>query len=219
VAGANDDWRLQVDLHDPRHVSQLFERLDAADLEHDLSAAYRDRVIVSRDGGRVFLYTGTREQAESARGLIERLDGEHRWDATLELAHWHPDAEAWEDPDVPSPGNEAEREVERKERESTERLETELSSVPDFEVRIDLPSRHEAARFAERLQAEGLPTVHRWRYVLIGVESEADGEALAERIRGDAPDGSTVAVEGTWRAAYKERPPNPFAFLGGLAGN
>jgi hypothetical protein len=41
---------------------------------------------------------------------------------------------------------------------------------------------------------------------------------LAARIEDEAPTGSSVKIEGTWKAAYAERPQSPFAVLGGLAG-
>jgi hypothetical protein len=72
--------------------------------------------------------------------------------------------------------------------------------------------------FSEQLREEGLPAVHRWRYLPVGATDEDNAKALAERIRDAAPAGSRVAAEGTWAAAYAERPPNPFAVLGGLGG-
>ena len=214
----NDDWRLQVDLHDASHMQQLGERLEARELEHDLSDAFNDRVIVSRDDSTVFLYAGSREQAESARELIVRLDEEHGWSADLDLKRWHPVAEEWEDPDKPFPEATTPTASEREELMAAERREAEKSGHPEFEVRVDLPSRHDAIRFAEQLRNEGLPTVHRWKFLLVGVEDEDSAKMLAERIRSEAPAGSKVSVEGTWNAAYDERPPNPFAILGGLGG-
>jgi hypothetical protein len=73
-------------------------------------------------------------------------------------------------------------------------------------------------RFAEQLQGEGLPAVHRWKYLLVGATDEDMAKALAERIRAEAPPESRVNVEGTWAAAYAERPRNPFAVFGGLGG-
>jgi hypothetical protein len=213
----NDDWRLQVDLHDESHPSQLAQRLDAGELSHDLSDAFHDRVIVSRDGTTVFLYAGTREQAESAREAIVALDEQHGWDADLDLRRWHPLAEKWEDPDKPLPDGEEAEEAEREALMAAERKQTE-DGHPEFEVRVDFPSRHDALSFSEQLRGEGLPTVHRWKYLLVGAEDEDGAKALAERIRGEAPPGSSVSVEGTWSAAYDERPPNPFAILGGLGG-
>lgn len=154
----NDDWRLQVDVDHPK---SLLDGLDAEELEHDLSRAFHDRVVVSRDAAKLA------EQAE----LI-----------------------------------------------AAERKRVEESGEPEYEVRVDLPSRHEAARFSEQLNTEGLPAVHRWRFLLIGATDEDTAKALAERLREEAPSGSTVKVEGTWKEAYAERrpKPNPFAVLGGL---
>lgn len=75
----------------------------------------------------------------------------------------------------------------------------------------------EHAARVERLDAQGLRSVHRWKYVLLGATDEDSANELAERIRAEVPPGSKVAVEGTWREAYAERPHSPFSFLGGLA--
>jgi hypothetical protein len=212
----NDDWRLQVDLREENHARALTERLDAQQLQHDLSEAFHDRVIVTRDGATVFLYAGTCEQAEKARDAVEAEARQHGWALDVDFRHWHPDAEEWEDPDAAPADDEASRKAEHEELMAAERKETEERGYPEFEVRIDLPSRHDALHFAERLRGEGLPTVHRWKFVLVGATDEDNAKALAERIRSEAPSGSRISVEGTWKAAYDERPPNPFAVLGGL---
>jgi hypothetical protein len=212
----NDDWRLQVDLHDASHLRQLGERLEARELEHDLSDAFHDRVIVSRDDSTVFLYAGSREQAESAREVIVSLDQRHGWNADLDLKRWHPVAEEWEDPDKSLPEGETAEKAEHAELMATERREAEKSGQPEFEVRVDMPSRHDAIHLAEQLRSEGLPTVHRWRYLLVGAEDEDSAKALAERIRAEAPSDAQVGVEGTWELAYAEQPRNSFSVLGGL---
>jgi hypothetical protein len=84
-------------------------------------------------------------------------------------------------------------------------------------VQVELPSRDEADRFAERLRSEGLPTVHRAHYVLVGAADEDSARELADRVRSEAPAGSQVAVQGTFKEIADDLP-NPFAFLGGLAG-
>lgn len=212
----NDDWRLQVDLREESHAHTLTERLDAQQLQHDLSEAFHDRVIVTRDGSRVFLYAGTRDQAERARGAIEADARGHGWQLEVDFRHWHPIAEEWEDPDKPLPGDDAARLAEREELMAREREETGRRGQPEFEVRVDLPSHHDAVRLSEQLRGEGVPTVHRWRYLLVGAGDEDSAKTLAERIRAESPTGSRVTVEGTWAKAYAERPPNPFAVLGGL---
>lgn len=214
----NDDWRLQVDVREEGHAHALTERLDAEQLEHDLSAAFHDRVVVSRDGARVFLYAGTREQAERARDVIEAEAKQHGWTVDVDFCHWHPTAEDWEDPDKPLPENDAAKLAEHQALMSRELEETAWSGHPEFEVRVDLPSRHDAVRFSEQLREESLPAVHRWKFLLVGAANEDMAKTLAERIRDEAPAGSRVNVEGTWAKAYAERPPNPFAVLGGLGG-
>lgn len=214
----NDEWRLQVDPRDPSHAQALTERLEARELEHDLSNAFHDRVIVSRDDDRIFLYAGSREQAESARELLLKLAQQHGWELDLELKRWHPAAEEWEDPDKPLPADDAAKMAEHQALIAAERKETEERGFPEFEVRIDLASHHDALHLVERLRGEGLLPVHRWKYVLVGATDEDNAQALAKQIEGDVPPGSKVSVEGTWKATYAERPPNPFAFLGGLGG-
>jgi hypothetical protein len=212
----NDDWRLQIDLHEQDRAQMLTERLDAHQLQHDLSEAFHDRVIVTRDGARVFLYAGTRDQAERARDAIEADARRHDWQLEVDFRRWHPIAEEWEDPDEPLPGDDGARRAEREALMAREREETARRGHPEYEVRVDLPSHHDAVGLSDQLQKEGLPTVHRWKYLLVGASDEDSARALAERIRDEAPSGARVKVEGTWAVAYAERPRNPFAVLGGL---
>jgi len=212
----NDDWRIQVDPREPEHAGVLVDHLEARELEHDLSSAFHDRVVVTRDDARVFLYAGSREQAEGARDLVLLLAEQHGWNLDLELKRWHSTVEDWKDPDKPLPDGDAAKLAEHEALIAAERQETEERGYPELEVRIDLPSHHEARRFAEQLRSEGLPVVHRWRFVLLGAADEDQAKALAERIRAEAPPDSRVSVEGTWQAAYAESPRSPFAVLGGL---
>jgi hypothetical protein len=214
----NDEWRLQIDVREESHVESLVERFDAEDLDHELSEAFHDRVIVSHDGPRVFLYAGTREQTESARVLIGKLADQNGWTAETELRHWHPAAEEWEDPDLPLPEGDAAEVAEHEELIAAERKGLEERGAPEFEVRVDLPSHRDAVRFAELLRAEGLPAVRRWKYLVVGAADEDSAKALATRLEGEAPSGSTVTAEGSGQVAWAERPPNPFAVFGGLGG-
>jgi hypothetical protein len=214
----NDEWRLQIDVQGEGNAGTLAERLDAAELEHELSEAFHDRLIVSGDGARVFVYAGSREQAERARDLIVGLAEAHDWALDTELTHWHPEAEEWEAPDLPLPEGDAARIAEHEELIAVERRELEEQGAPEFEVRVDLPSHREAVRFTELLRAEGLPAVRRWKYLVVGATDEDAARALATRLEGEAPAGSKVTVEGSGQVAWAERPANPFAVFGGLGG-
>jgi hypothetical protein len=209
----NDDWRLEIRIGDAARAEELVELLEEPELEHDLSGAFHDRVIVSRDDDVVFLYAGSREQIDGARELLDTIAEQKSWGMHPNLRRWHAAAEDWEDPDGPV---DADAQAEHERLMAAERKQVEETGSPEFEVRVDLPSRHEAVEFAGRLREEGLPLVHRWKFVLVGAASEDDAKALAERLRSEAPAGSEVKVEGTWSAANAERPNNPFAVLGGL---
>ncbi len=210
----NDDWRLRIEVHEPETARRLLERLDSSELEHKLETSFGDRVVVSREGSTVFCYAGAREQAEQARAVTERLAGEHGWQIDAELLHWHPTAEAWEDPDKPLPTSDAEQAAEHAQLIARERSEHQ----PEFEVRVECDSRQAAQELAERLRSEGLSSVHRAAYVLVGAADEDSATALADRIRAEAPPGSTVTAEGTVAAVMSAVGPNPFSVFGGLAG-
>jgi hypothetical protein len=175
-------------------------------------------VIVSRDGDTLFLYSATREQIESARAAVEKLAEQHGWAIEVELRRWHPDSEEWEDPDKPLPASEAERAAEHEELIAAERQAVAEGGEPEFEIRVDLPSRRDAAHFEDRLRAEGLPAVRRWKYLVLGATDEDSGRELAKRLEEEAPAGSTVTLEANERAIYEDRPSNPFAIFGGLGG-
>lgn len=146
------------------------------------------------------------------------LAQKHEWKLEVDFKRWHPTAEEWEDPDLPLPNSDAARKAEHEALIAAERRQVEESGHPEYEVRVDLPSFHEASQFADTLRGEGLPVVHRWKFLLIGVTDEDSGKELVEKIQNQAPPGSKVALEGTWAAAYAERSPNPFAIFGGLGG-
>jgi hypothetical protein len=173
-------------------------------------------VIVTQDEDLVFLYAGTREQAEKVRDLVEAEARQHLWTVDVDLRRWHPIAEEWKGPDELLPVDKDARQAEREALMAREREDATKRGYPEFEVRVDLLSHHDAVHLAEQLVAEGLPTVRRWKYLVVGVTDEDSDKALAERIRGEAPTGSRVEVEGTWAAVYATYPSNPFAVLGGL---
>lgn len=102
---ADDEWRVEIELDDADHGFSLGERLRAFDLDDDVRKRLGDRVVVTRDGSRVFLYarseSDVREAARVAHGLIE----EDRLTAELAITRWHPAAQEWKDISVPLPGS------------------------------------------------------------------------------------------------------------------
>lgn len=212
----SDDWRLRIDLREGRRAFELARQLEAAELEHELATGFPERVVVSRDEAEVFCYTGSREQAERARELIARVAGREGWEIETELRRWHPVAEEWEDPDAPLPSTASERESEHAELIERERAQTSQTGAPDFEVRVQCRSHGDAVDLSDRLRAEGIPSVRRWHYVVIGASDEDSARALADRIEQESPAGSVVTTEGTQHIVRATAPSNPFAIFGGL---
>jgi hypothetical protein len=215
----DDDWRLQIDLDDEGIGGELADHLRAAELEHDLSLDIDRRVIVSHEGERIFLYAGDREQLDRAQGAIQKFIDAKDWQANLELRHWHPVADEWEDPDKPLPTTDAEKEAEHEELMKTEDEETAARhGRAEFEVSVKFPTNHEAREFAKVLKEEGLQPVRRFHYMVVGAADQDAADKLAERIRAEAPADAEVKAEYSLRELWDEQPPNPFFFLGGLAG-
>ena len=214
----NDDWRVRINLHEDGLAHDLTEQFDANELEHDLEHSFHERVIVSRDGPVVFCYAGSREQAEAVRDLANQVAQRHEWPIDVAISHWHPVSEEWETPDAPLPATPAAVEEEHEERVRDEREESAEEGYPEFEVRVQCRSRHDAGELSHRLESEGVPHVRRSHYLLIGATDEDSAQALAERLRGEAPEGSEVLVEMNRRSVYEHRPFNPFTLLGGLGG-
>src|SRR5690348_14657814 len=215
----SDDWRLQVGLFDDGAARELTERLAAERLGENVETAFGDQLIVSVDGPDVLCYAGERAQAELAADAIRAIAAERGWDVELRLKRWHPTAEEWEDPEVPLPTTDAERAAERAQRVAKEREESAERGYAEYEVRIQCSSHRETVELADRLQEEGLPLLRRWRYLLIGASDEDSANALAERLRAEAPAGSTVVAEVSQRAAWDDDPSRgSFAVFGGLGG-
>jgi len=218
LTAVNDDWRLRVTLGEHDHADTVAGSLAATEIEHDVATSLDDRVIVSRDGTEVFCYARSRDQIERAEKLIASLAAEHGWDPVFELRRWHPDSEEWEDPEEALPTSDRERAAERAELMESERVESEAQGYPEYEVRVQCSSHGEASALADRLAAEGLPHVRRWRYVVIGATDEDSAQALADRLRSEAPEGSEVTVEGSVGATLESKPANPYSWFGGLGG-
>jgi hypothetical protein len=215
----NDDWRLQIDLEDEGISGKVADLMRSNELENELAFDLKDSVIVSREGERIFVYAATREPLDLVREKTAEFFDSKGWKGEFELRHWHPVADEWEDPDDPLPTSEADKEAEHEQLIATEDAETAArGGRAEFEVSVKFPTHHEARDFAKKLEEEGLQPVRRWHYMVVGAADEDAANELAERIRAEAPADAEVKAEYSLREIYDEQPPNPFFFLGGLAG-
>jgi len=195
-------------------VHQAGRRLDAHTRVERDDGHSLPRLAVTHNGDQVFLYADSQVAAEQARAAVQQALGAAGLDGTLSVLRWHPLEERWEDAAKPLPLSEEQRAGEhaRLEREETE--ESEHAGYPEWEVRVTLPSHHDARAFAARLRDVGIPVNQRWRHLLVGANDEDDAAALAERIRREAPAGSEIHSEGNGLPYWGQL--HPFAYLGGI---
>jgi hypothetical protein len=212
-----DDWRLKAEMESDGLVGRLVELLRARSLAEDLRERLGSRLVVSHNGPELFVYGERREDIEQAQRVVEDLAREHDLDVRTTVQRWHPVEEEWEDASVPLPDDPEDIQRELARRDAEDEAESEEQGYPEWEVRLTLPSPREARELAERLEAEGIPVVRRWRHVLVGAETESDAQVLAERLRGEAPPGTEFHIELNGLEIWRQIHPAPLTVLGGLA--
>jgi hypothetical protein len=212
----NDDWRVQVTCPTTATAANLSELLREGDFQHSLQDAAGERVVVSVDGHELFLYAGTRTQADRATEAVKSLIASSGVTARTELRRWHPVSEQWIDADLPMPDSESAIAAEHAEMIAAEREEQTSLNYAEWEVRISTNSHRETLELADKLRQDGIPSLRRWRFLLVGAADEDTANALAERIRAVAGPDAKVEVEASYQSVEAEVGTNPFAIFGGL---
>lgn len=193
---ANDDWRIRIEVEEEEHASGLLDRLggdldkEARELASELESK---RLVVSRDGDTVFVYAGTRAEADSAHAVVEAQLRAHGIEArTSRVEHWIDEEDRWDD----EPAG-----------ETWEEEQLERGFAP-WEVRVECASRQEANELAAQLESEGYKPERRFNFLIVGAASREDADALGTRLHGEVEAGGEVVLEA--------EPGNPFAIFGGL---
>jgi hypothetical protein len=207
----HDEFRVQVKAHEPKEVLAALHALEnGADAHRELP-----RVAVTHEQDHVYLYADSLPAAEQARDVVRAALAQRGVAGALAISRWHPLEERWEDASAPLPATDGERAAEHARLEKLETDESIEAGHAEWEVRINLPTHHDARAFAERLRGEGIPVNQRWRHLLVGANDEDDADALAKRLRVEAPEGSEIVAQGNgleyWRMLH------PYAVLGGIA--
>ena len=97
---AADEFRVEIDLDDEAHGHPFSERLGALDLDDEVKQRLGDRVVVTRDGPHMFVYTERREAAAEAERVVRETlvdDGLH---AEVRVTRWNPATAQWQDADT-----------------------------------------------------------------------------------------------------------------------
>jgi len=198
-----DEWRVEIDLDDEAHGFGIGERLRAHSLDDEARKRLGGRVVVTRDGPRVFLYAGSEAEAREAELVARELVANEDLSADIAVTRWHPVAEEWQDATVSLPASEAEEQDEVRSKEQHELEEAKEEDSYDWLVKAELPSRDEAAELEERLRGEGLPVHRRWRYVTVDAVTKEQANELGARLREEAPEAEV------WIEANPDDIPSP----------
>jgi hypothetical protein len=190
-----DEWRVEIDLDDEEHGYGLGERLRARDLDDEARKRLGGRVMVTRDGPRVFLYAGSEDETREAERVARELVTDEDLTAEIRATRWHPAEEAWKDASIPLPRTEGEEQEELDRKEAAEWQEAVEEGSFDWIVKVELPSGAEAAELTDRLTDEGYRVHRRWRYLTIDVVTEEQANELASSLRDVLPPGSEVSVD------------------------
>jgi hypothetical protein len=165
--------------------------------------------MVTRDGSRLFLYAESESQAREAERVVRDLVDADELSAEISVTRWHPIAEEWKDASLPVPRTPGEEEAEYAAREAAEAREAQIEGAYDWHVVVHLSGRDEAAELGDRLEREGVPVTHRWRYVVASALTEERAEELAERIRSELPGDADIRIE----VDLSDVPRSPLQFL------
>jgi hypothetical protein len=123
---------------------------------------------------------------------MHQLLKERQLTGEFALDRWHPVEQEWEDAGAPLPETAQERQAEHEHRVEEETRESLATGQAEWEVRVELPSRHAAVELAKRLEGEGRSVARRWKYVVVGANNEDDAAELAKVVGQEAPAGASV---------------------------
>jgi hypothetical protein len=214
----HDEFRIDVEVPHER-ASALLGELRSLERGALADGQTPRHVAVSHKDGHVFLYADSERDALAARAALEATLAKLQIEAPPSARRWHPDEERWEDISTPLPSTPEQHQTEHERPEELEAQESQQAGHVQWEVRVTLPSHHDAREFAARLSEEGYPLRRHWRHLQLGARDEDDANSLAARLRAEAPEGSQVEVEGDAADAWAElsAPSQPFSIFGGLA--
>jgi hypothetical protein len=206
----SEDWRVRVTFNDPEDGRRAVRELHEHEVADDVRGRLRSRVAVSVSDPDLYLYTNTRDASLAASTLVREVLMAHDLRAAVRIDYWHAVEEDWvrldeaaletavkndtSAEDVPDDAEvmNLERQYLEDEQEVPDSQRGSRGALASWEVRVDLPSHHDAVAFARQLKEAGHPPIRRWKYLLVGARNEAEANALAEMIRRDGPAGLTA---------------------------
>jgi hypothetical protein len=190
-----DDWRVSITFQEPAHAGRLAELLREHRVTDDARRRLGNRIVVSEDGGELFLYAGSEDAAREAEHLVRDVLAQHQMGADVTVSRWHPAEEEWADAGAPLPETAEQRNAEHERLIAEETKDSLACGYCLWECRVDLPSHREAVELAARLRAEGYQVTRRWKFLALGTDNEDAVSDLAKAVQGVAPADVTIHTE------------------------
>ena len=189
------DWRVTVSLSGQADIEQARQSFSDQEVEQDVRRRLGHNIVVGAGDSQIFLYAGTELAAREAERTAREVLGQLGIEAEFVVHRWHPIEEEWQSPDVAMPQTEAEREAEHQRLEEAETSESLAAGTALWQARAELSSHREAVALARKLEGEGYAVVRRWKFLIVGANSDDEAGALAEHIRQEAPADTQVTAE------------------------
>jgi hypothetical protein len=102
---AEQDWRLQAELHTAdvhRSLHEVVERLRGSnDLVAEIKTVAPQEVVITHDGKQLFAYAATEQALSAAHDAIESVLSRDGIEASVRLSHWDERYDRWEQADPP----------------------------------------------------------------------------------------------------------------------
>lgn len=203
----SDDWRVEIDVEEHGGLQHLRDRARERAVGREAREQLGEDVNISVDDDRLYAYADTEARVREAERLLRELAAEHGLQATSTVARWHPEEERWEPADVPLPSTPAEHAAEREARDAEQAAEAAEHGYATWEVRVEMADDQAASELATRLESSGLSVVRRSHVVVVGLATEREANALAERLRSEVPEAKSVTAEGSAADAMAEQRP------------
>ncbi len=110
----DEEFKVEVELGDEAHHLTFWERMRSLDVDGEARKRLGSRVVVTRDGNRIQLYTHSLQDAREAERAVRELVQADGITAEYVVSRWNSDEQQWVDagdghavaddaPDVPVP--------------------------------------------------------------------------------------------------------------------
>jgi hypothetical protein len=93
-----EEFKVEVEMGSDEHRLSLWGKLRTLDLDGDARDRLGSRVVVTRDGSRMQLYTHTLADAQEAERTIRQLVSDDHVSAEYTVSRWDADKQEWVDP-------------------------------------------------------------------------------------------------------------------------